>query len=224
VKVLIVDDDGDLSEIIDFALTRAGFDAVAATDGVQALEMFDAVQPALVLLDWTLPRMDGLEVCRRLRERSTVPIIMLTVRNHEDDVLRAFEAGADDHIAKPFSPKQLVARIRAALRRAGPAVGSGLSSGNLKLDPIRHMLIRPDIGAINLTPLEFRLVHALAQNRDQIMSLDALVEAVWGHDVPNDRRTLLKGLVRRVRQKVDIDPDQPSLIRTVAGVGYMFSS
>jgi DNA-binding response OmpR family regulator len=222
--ILIVDDDRELSEILDFALTRAGFDVVAATDGVQALEMFDAVQPALVLLDWTLPRMDGLEVCRRLRERSTVPIIMLTVRNHEDDVLRAFEAGADDHIAKPFSPKQLVARIRAALRRAGPAVGSELSSGNLKLDPIRHMLIRPDIGAINLTPLEFRLVHALAQNRDQIMSLDALVEAVWGHDVPHDGRTLLKGLVRRVRQKVDVDPDQPSLIKTVAGVGYVLSS
>jgi DNA-binding response OmpR family regulator len=224
VKVLIVDDDRELSEILVFALTRAGFDVVAATDGVQVLEMFDAVQPALVLLDWTLPRMDGLEVCRRLRERSTVPIIMLTARNHEDDVLRAFEAGADDHIAKPFSPKQLVARIRAALRRAGPAAGGELSSGNLKLDPIRHALIRRDIGAISLTPLEFRLLHVLAQNRDQIMSLDALVEQVWGHDERGGERTLLKGLVRRVRQKVDIDPDQPSLIKTVAGVGYMFSS
>jgi DNA-binding response OmpR family regulator len=223
-KILIADDDRELGEILNFALTRAGFEVVAATDGVQALEMFDAVGPALVLLDWSMPRMDGLEVCRRLRERSTVPIIMLTVRSQEEDVLRAFEAGADDHVAKPFSPKQLIARIRAALRRAGPAASGELSSGNLKLDPIRHALIRPDIGAINLTPLEFRLLHALAQNRDQVMSPDALIEQVWGHDEPDGGRTLLKGLVRRVRQKVDVDPDQPSLIKTVAGVGYLFSS
>jgi DNA-binding response OmpR family regulator len=223
-KILIADDDRELGEILNFALTRAGFEVVAATDGVQALEMFEAEQPALVLLDWSMPRMDGLEVCRRLRERSTVPIIMLTVRNQEEDVLRAFEVGADDHVAKPFSPKQLVARVRAALRRAGPPATSELSSGNLKLDPIRHAVIRPDVGAISLTPLEFRLLHVLAQNRDQVMPPDAIIEQVWGHEDPVGGRTLLKGLVRRVRQKVDVDPAQPSLIKTVAGVGYLFSS
>jgi DNA-binding response OmpR family regulator len=223
-KILIADDDRELGEILNFALTRAGFEVVAATDGVQALEMFEAEQPALVLLDWSMPGMDGLEVCRRLRERSTVLVIMLTVRNQEEDVLRAFEAGADDHVAKPFSPKQLVARIRAALRRAGPPATGELASGNLKLDQIRHALIRPDVGAISLTPLEFRLLHVLAQNRDQVMSPDAIIEQVWGHDDPVGGRTLLKGLVRRVRQKVDVDPAQPSLIKTVAGVGYLFSS
>jgi len=222
-KILIADDDRELSEILNFALTRAGFEVVSAADGVQALEMFDSVQPALVLLDWAMPRMEGIEVCRRLRKRSSVPIIMLTVRNHEDDVLRAFEAGADDHIAKPFSPKQLVARIRAALRRARPPAGE-LSSGTLRLDPIRHTVIRPDIATITLTPLEYRLLHVLAQNRDQVMSPDAIVEQVWGPDEPAGHRTLLKGLVRRVRAKVDIDPDQPSLIKTVAGAGYLFSS
>ena len=223
-KILIADDDRELSEILNFALTRAGFEVVSAADGVQALEMFDSQQPALVLLDWQMPRMDGLDVCRKLRERSSVPIIMLTVRNHEDDVLRAFEAGADDHVAKPFSPKQLVARIRAALRRAGPQAVAELSTGSLRLDPIRHAVIRPDIGTINLTPLEFRLLHVLAQNRDQVMSPEAIVEQVWGHDEPVGGRTLLKGLVRRVRAKVDVDPAQPSLIKTVAGVGYLFSS
>ena len=223
-KILIADDDRELSEILTFALTRAGFEVVSAADGAQAIEMFESEQPALVLLDWEMPRMDGIEVCTRLRERSEVPIIMLTVRNHEDDVLRAFEAGADDHVAKPFSPRQLVARIRAALRRAGPQAPGDLSSGALRLDPIRHAVIRSDSGPINLTPLEFRLLHVLAQNRDQVMSPEALVEQVWGHDEPIGGRALLKGLVRRVRAKVDIDPDQPSLIKTVAGVGYLFSS
>ena len=223
-KILIADDDRELSEILNFALTRASFEVVSAADGVEALEMFDGEQPALVLLDWSMPRMEGIEVCRRLRERSSVPIIMLTVRNHEDDVLRAFEAGADDHVAKPFSPMQLIARIRAVLRRAGSPTGGELTSGTLRLDPIRHAVIRPDSGAINLTPLEFRLLHVLAQNRDQVMSPDAIVEQVWGHDEPVGGRTLLKGLVRRVRAKVDVDPDQPSLIKTVAGVGYLFSS
>ena len=223
-KILIADDDRELSEILNFALTRAGFEVVSALDGIEALEMAESEQPALVLLDWSMPRLEGLEVCRRLRERSSVPIIMLTVRNHEDDVLRAFEAGADDHVAKPFSPKQLVARIRAALRRAGPGAGGELSSGTLRLDPVRHAVIRPDVAPINLTPLEFRLLHVLAQNRDQVMSPEAIVEQVWGHDEPFGGRTLLKGLVRRVRAKVDVDPDQPSLIKTVAGVGYLFST
>jgi DNA-binding response OmpR family regulator len=174
------------------------------------------------LLDYTLPKLDGLEVCRRLRVQSSVPIIMLTVRNQEEEIVHAFELGADDYVTKPFSPKQLIARIKAALRRSGVSTPSALSVGGLRLHPERHEVSRSGLGTICLTPLEFRLLYVLVLNRGQVMSADALVAEVWGHAEHVGDRTLLKGLVRRLRQKVDVDPSQPSLIKTVAGVGYTF--
>lgn len=221
-KILVADDDRELSELLSFALTRAGFEVVKAADGEQALSVFAETQPALVLLDYTMPKLDGLEVCRRLRAVSTVPIIMLTVRNQEEDIVHAFALGADDYVTKPFSPKQLVARVKAALRRGSHFAPNTLTVGDMQLYPERHEVNRSGIGTIRLTPLEFRLLHTLVLNRGQVMSAQTLVAEVWGYDEPVGDRTLLKGLVRRLRQKVDVDPAQPSLIKTVAGVGYVF--
>lgn len=221
-KILVADDDRELSEILRFTLTRAGFGVVSACDGAQALTLFATEQPALVLLDWMMPQVNGLEVCRRLRAQSPVPIIMLTVRNQEEEILQAFDWGADDYITKPFSPRQLVARIRAALRRAGAAAPGALSLGPLRLYPERHEVSRADVGTIRLTPLEYRLLHVLVINHGRVMSVDALVTEVWGHEEHVADRALLKGLVRRLRQKIDMDPTQPSLIKTVSGIGYAF--
>jgi DNA-binding response OmpR family regulator len=222
VKILVADDDRELGEILSFALTRAGFEVVRAMDGEETLEQFATAQPALVLLDYSMPKLDGLEVCRRLRAQSAVPIIMLTVRSAEEEIVRAFELGADDYVTKPFSPKQLIARIKAALRRSGTSATVALSVGGIRLAPERHEAILGGGETIRLTPLEFRLLHILMLNRGQVMSADALVEQVWGHEEHVGDRTLLKGLVRRLRQKVDVDPEKSSLIKTVAGVGYSF--
>src|SRR5256885_6623507 len=134
-KILVADDDRELSEILGFALVRAGFEVVRAADGEEALRQFDESHPALVILDWSMPKLNGLEVCERLRARSSVPIIMLTVHNQEEEIVRAFELGADDYVTKPFSPKQLVARIHAALRRAGATPPNLPAVGNLQLNP-----------------------------------------------------------------------------------------
>ncbi|TMC47702.1 MAG: response regulator transcription factor [Chloroflexi bacterium] len=221
-RILVADDDRELGEILSFALTRAGYEVLRAMDGQQALELFAQAQPALVLLDSNMPKLDGLEVCQRLRAQSSVPIIMLTVRNAEEEIVRAFELGADDYVTKPFSPKQLLARIKAALRRSGTPASAALSVGSIRLHPERHEVTLPDGEIARLTPLEFRLLHILMRNRGQVMSADQLVEHVWGHEEHVGDRILLKGLVRRLRQKVDLDPARPSLIKTVAGVGYSF--
>ena len=221
-RILVADDDRELGEILSFALTRAGFEVVRAMDGEEALARFSQTQPALVLLDYSMPKLDGLEVCRRLRAQSSVPIIMLTVRSAEDEIVRAFELGADDYVTKPFSPKQLIARIKAALRRSGGAATAALSVGDIRLVPERQEVTLSDGQSIRLTPLEFRLLHSLMLNRGQVMSADDLVEQVWGHEEHVGDRALLKGLVRRLRQKVDVNPDKASLIKTVAGVGYSF--
>ncbi len=222
-KILVADDDRELGEILTFALQRAGFDVVKAEDGEQALRLFGEAEPALVILDYNMPRLDGLEVCRRLRKVSAVPIIMLTVRNSEEDILRAFDSGADDYITKPFSPRQLIARIRAELRRTGAAPSGVITSGTLTLDPVRHDVQRAGAGAVNLTPLEFRLLHVLIQNRNQVLPVEDLVRHVWGHEETSGDRVLLKGLVRRLRLKIDTSDDGPSRIKAVAGVGYAYT-
>jgi len=223
-KILVADDDRELLDLLGFALQRAGFEIVQASDGEQALARFQEHLPSLVLLDAAMPKLDGLEVCRRLRAQSAVPIIMLTVRNQEEDILRAFDLGADDYVTKPFSPKQLVARIKATLRRSGVCTPNFLSVGNVRLEPERHQVHLPGGEGIRLTPLEFRLLHVLMQNQGRVMGADELVEQVWGYEEDSGDRVLLKGLVARVRKKVDADPSQPSLIKTVPGAGYTFST
>ncbi|MBI4790625.1 MAG: response regulator transcription factor [Chloroflexi bacterium] len=222
-KILVADDDRELIEILAFTLQRAGFEVVRAMDGEQALTQFKAHQPALVLLDGMMPGLDGFQVCERLRAESAVPIIMLTVLEKEEEVLRAFELGADDYVTKPFSPKQLVARVKAALRRNGAHAPSALAIGDLQLDAERHEARRNDGVRIRLTPLEFRLLKILMANCGKVMDVEVLVEQVWGHKDHVGERQLLKGLVRRVREKVETDPSRPEYIKTVAGAGYVFS-
>jgi DNA-binding response OmpR family regulator len=218
-KILVVEDDLALADVLSFTLRRAGFDIVTAHDGLAALETWQETAPHLVLLDLNLPRIDGLSVCRRLREQSDVPIIMLTVRGSDEDVVKGLEIGADDYIVKPFSPSQLVARVRAVLRRtdATPAPAS-LDVGTLHLDRTRNEVQRTGQPPIRLTPLETRLLEALMINAGQVLTAEVLITAVWAAE--GGDRAMLKQLVYRLRNKIEPDPAQPTYIETVPGVGY----
>ena len=218
-KVLVVEDDLALSDVIAFTMRRAGFDVVAAYDGLAGLDMWLAERPDLVLLDLNLPKLDGLSVCRRIRKEADTPIIMLTVRDSDKAVVAGLETGADDYMVKPFSPTQLVARARAVMRRAGVAPTSGvLEAAGLSLDRSRNEVRRPGGEPVRLTPLEVRLLEALMLNAGQVLPADTLIANVWGPE--GGDRAMLKQLVYRLRAKIESDPAQPSLIETVPGIGY----
>ena len=218
-KVLVVEDDLALSDVIAFTMRRAGFDVVAAYDGLAGLDMWLAERPDLVLLDLNLPKLDGLSVCRRIRKEADTPIIMLTVRDSDEAVVAGLETGADDYMVKPFSPTQLVARARAVMRRAGVAPTSGvLEAAGLSLDRSRNEVRRPGGEPVRLTPLEVRLLEALMLNAGQVLPADTLIANVWGPE--GGDRAMLKQLVYRLRAKIESDPAQPSLIETVPGIGY----
>lgn len=217
-KVLVVDDDLVLADVVSFTMRRAGFDILLAHDGQAALDRWRAEQPDLIILDMKLPRMDGLGVCRQIRKESVVPIIMLTVRSDDEDVVRGLEAGADDYIAKPFSPTQLVARAHAVLRRSGAQFSpSHLTAGSLTLDPSRREVVNQTGRRVQLTQLEYKLLEALAVNSGQVMPTDRLIDKVWGVD--GGDKVMLKQLVRRLRRKIEHDPSHP-LVETVPGIGY----
>src|SRR5919202_5842649 len=225
-KILVVDDDAQLSSIINFTLRREGFMVLNAGDGEQALELWRQEQPDLVLLDVNLPKLSGQEVLRRLRRADAAqrtPVIMLTVRADEDDIVQGLDLGADDYVAKPFSPKTLLARIRAVLRRAaGPVPTGDLHASDLTLDIDRQQVLRGDAPPIRLTPLEFRLLQYLMIHRGQVIPSEVLIEHVWGYDDTGDRM-LLKQLIRRLRRKIETDPANPRYIETVPNIGYTFS-
>ena len=218
-KVLVVEDDLALSDVIAFTMRRAGFDVVAAYDGLAGLDMWLAERPDLVLLDLNLPKLDGLSVCRRIRKEADTPIIMLTVRDSDEAVVAGLETGADDYMVKPFSPTQLVARARAVMRRAGVAPTSGvLEAAGLSLDRSRNEVRRPGGEPVRLTPLEVRLLEVLMLNAGQVLPADTLIANVWG--LEGGDKAMLKQLVYRLRAKIESDPAQPSLIETVPGIGY----
>jgi DNA-binding response OmpR family regulator len=218
-KILVVDDDLDLLALVAFALRQAGFLVVEATDGELALHRFAEEAPDLVVLDGNLPKVDGFEVCRRLRAESKTPILMLTVRSDEADVVRGLDLGADDYLTKPFSPRTLLARIRAALRRAGLERSGTVATGRVALDVGRHE-VRVDGGAaVRLTKLEFRLLQLLLAHSGQAIEAERLFQHVWGQRASGDRQ-LLKQLVHRLRQKIEEDPAVPRFLLTVPGVGY----
>ena len=217
-KILIVDDDLALADVLAFALRRAGFDIVLAHDGRQALEQFSRELPDLIVLDWMLPQLSGPEVCARVRANSNVPIIMLTVRHTDDDVIAALEAGADEYILKPFSPRQLVARIRAILRRAVGDWEETLRAGSLSLNVERHEVAWDKHDPIRLTRLETRLLQALIQNAGNVLSNESLILRVWGPEGATNE--MLKQLIYRLRNKLEPDPDSPVLIETIPGAGY----
>ncbi|MCU0490180.1 MAG: response regulator transcription factor [Chloroflexaceae bacterium] len=217
-KVLLADDDMTLAEVTAFALQRAGFLVVTATDGAQALELWANEQPDLVLLDVQMPHKDGLTTCRELRAMSDVPIIMLTVLASDEDVVRGLDTGADDYITKPFSPRQLVARMQAVLRRRTATPNQPLQCGPFRLDPTQYLVQAPR-GAVRLTRLEYRLLHYLVVNQGQVLPTDSIVTHVWGY--ADGDRGLLKQLVFRLRQKLAQAADHDAqVIETIPGIGY----
>jgi DNA-binding response OmpR family regulator len=220
-KILIVDDDLTLADVLAFTLRRAGFDVILAHNGHEALEQYVRELPDLVVLDWMLPYMNGLEVCSRVRANSNVPIIMLTVRQADDDVVSALEAGADEYITKPFSPRQLVARIRAIQRRAGGEWSESLRAGTLTLDMERHVVYWEKHDPVHLTRLETRLLQALLQNAGNVLSNESLILRVWGPE--GATHEMLKQLIYRLRNKLEPDPGSPTLIETIPGAGYILN-
>ncbi|MCX6049570.1 MAG: response regulator transcription factor [Chloroflexi bacterium] len=218
-KILVVEDDLALSDVIAFTLRRAGFEILTAYDGLAALASWETNRPGLVVLDLNLPKLDGLEVCRRIRTVEKTPIIMLSVRSGDEIVVKGLELGADDYIVKPFSPSQLVARIRAVLRRAGIIETPGiLAVADLTLERARNEIQRTGQQPIRLTQLEVRLLEALMLNAGQVLSSDQLITLVWGAE--GGDRTMLKQLVYRLRTKIEPNPSHPTYIETVPSIGY----
>jgi two-component system response regulator MtrA len=223
-RILVVEDDPSIREVTALGLRAAGLEVVAAADGVEALERWRASAPDLVLLDVMLPRLDGLEVCRAIRRESTIPIVMLTARGDTIDVVVGLESGADDYLRKPFEMPELVARIRAALRRRrhdapgdGPPVDA-IRLGPLRIDPSGRSVDR-DGREVQLTRTEFDLLHELARRPGQVFTRELLLDRIWGYDYLGDSR-LVDVAIGRLRAKVEADPAAPELILTVRGAGY----
>lgn len=220
-RALIVEDDLALSDVLAFTLRRAGFEIIAAHNGLDGLEAWRQEVPDVVILDLNLPGLDGLTVCRRIRAESQTPIIVLTVRGEEADVVQGLELGADDYVVKPFSPRELVARVQAVLRRAGQASSSGaLSVAGLTLDRSRNEVQRAGEPPMRLTPLEASLLETLMLNAGRVLTAETLADAIWGAE--GGDRTMLKQLVYRLRAKIEPDPAKPIYVETVPGVGYGF--
>jgi two-component system response regulator MtrA len=230
-RILLVEDDASIREIVALGLRAIGFDVVTAADGPSGLERWQAAEPDLVLLDVMLPGLDGLAVCREIRRTSTVPIVMLTARGDTVDVVRGLEAGADDYVRKPFEMPELVARVRAAVRRGtssspSPDAGGGGAAargGRLSLGPLAIDLdgrtVHRGQTEIALTRTELDLLAELAARPGQVLSRELLLDRVWGYDYLGDSR-LVDVAVGRLRAKVEEDPAQPRLILTVRGSGY----
>jgi DNA-binding response OmpR family regulator len=221
-KILIVEDDARIADLIAKNLEAAGFESVQAPDGGRALAEFARARPSLVVLDLGLAGIDGLEVTRRIRKESDVPILMVTARSGESDKLLGLELGADDYVTKPFSTAELVARVRALLRRStGTVTERVLEVGGLRIDPGRRAVER-DGGAVPLTTLEFDLLYFLAARPGRVFSREALMEHVWGSDRVVDDRSI-DSLMSRLRKKLEVDPSRPRYLQTVWGAGYRFA-
>ncbi len=216
--ILIVDDDAALAEMLEIVLQQEGFDTVRAASGDAALTAFEQSRPDLVLLDLMLPGMDGVTVCKSLRQQSGVPIVMLTAKSDTADVVAGLEAGADDYVPKPFKTKELVARIRTRLRPRPDEGDDVRRIGDLTISVSAHS-VRRGSQVLNLTPLEFDLLLALAQRPSQVLTREELLDEVWGYRNSADTR-LVNVHVQRLRAKVEKDPENPEIIVTVRGIGY----
>ena len=219
-RVLVVDDDVALAEMIGIVLRSEGFEPTFCAHGDEALDAFRASSPDLVLLDLMLPGMDGIEVARQIRAESGIPIVMLTAKSDTVDVVLGLESGADDYVVKPFKPKELVARVRARLRRSDSPAPEILEIGDLTIDVAGHSVRRGE-DTIPLTPLEFDLLVALARKPWQVFTREVLLEQVWGYRHAADTR-LVNVHVQRLRSKIEKDPERPEIVLTVRGVGYRF--
>jgi two-component system response regulator MtrA len=221
-RVLVVDDDASLAEMLTIVLRQEGFDSRVCPRGDRALAEFREYRPDVLLLDLMLPGKDGIDVCKEIRAESGVPIVMLTAKGDTVDVVVGLESGADDYVVKPFKPKELVARIRARVRRLDPEVQESLTIGDLSIDVAGHSVTRDD-QQINLTPLEFDLLVCLARKPWQVFTREVLLEQVWGYRHAADTR-LVNVHVQRLRSKVEHDPENPEIVVTVRGVGYKAGS
>ena len=217
-RVLVVDDDLALAEMLGIVLRGEGFEPAFCADGSKALGVFHEFRPDIVLLDLMLPGMDGIEICRAIRAESGVPIVMLTAKSDTVDIVVGLESGADDYVVKPFKPKELVARLRARVRRLDEPSPASIEICDLVIDVNGHSVKR---GAqqIPLTPLEFDLLMCLARKPGQVFSREALLQEVWGYRHAADTR-LVNVHVQRLRSKVEHDPEKPEIVLTVRGVGY----
>jgi len=217
-RVLVVDDDASLAEMLSIVLRQEGFDSQLVGRGDEALDAFRDYRPDLVLLDLMLPGRDGIDVCKEIRAESGVPIVMLTAKGDTVDVVLGLESGADDYVVKPFKPKELVARIRARVRRNDTAQSETLTVGDVTIDVAGHRVTRGGT-PISLTPLEFDLLVALARKPWQVFTREVLLEQVWGYRHAADTR-LVNVHVQRLRSKIEHDPENPEIVVTVRGVGY----
>lgn len=218
-KILSADDDKDLLALIAFTLSQAGYLVVKASDGQSAIQAFENESPDLVILDVNMPGATGFQVCEAIRAKSRVPVMMLTVRGEEEDLVRALELGADDYLSKPFSPRTLLARVKALLRRAGMENVAPLAAGRIQLDVEEHTVRVGNQSPVRLTKLELRLLQMLIANAGHTVSSDRLLMQVWGHKGSGDRQ-LLKQLVHRLRHKLEVDPAAPQMLQTAPGAGY----
>ena len=226
-RILLVDDEQPIQTLLSFPLQRDGYEVVQASDGREALARFSEQTFDLVVLDVMLPKMDGLEVCRRLRARSSVPIIMLTAKSEEIDKVLGLELGADDYITKPFSMREFRSRVKAALRRAGMSADGdskvsdrNIEAGNVVIDPGRRV-VTVDDAPITLTFMEFEILMALASEPGRVLTREALLERVWGDSAYRDIRTV-DVHIRHLREKIEPDASNPEYILTVRNVGYRF--
>ena len=227
VRILVVDDEDSFVEALSVGLTREGFVVEVARDGVEALSVFEAARPDLILLDVMLPRMSGIDVCREIRTRSSVPIIMLTAKGEEIDAVVGLEVGADDYVTKPFRKHELVARMRAVLRRrpegdATPPTPADdvVKVGEVSLDHDRHE-VRVREQLVRLPLKEFELLALLLENAGRVVTRDTLIDRVWGHDFVGETKTL-DVHIKRLRSKIEDDPSEPKRIITIRGLGYKY--
>ncbi len=224
-KILVIEDEPSISEALQYGLSAEGFEVVAAADGESALRLFDRERPDLLLLDLMLPGLPGTEVAKRIRATSSVPIIMLTAKDTEIDKVVGLELGADDYVTKPFSMRELAARVRAVLRRGGdwdlPDMGAPLEVRDVRLDPERYEVsVRGE--PVELPPKEFQLLELLIRNAGRVMTRDLIIDRIWGSDYVGDTKTL-DVHIKRLRGRIEADPHEPELIVTVRGVGYKFT-
>jgi two-component system response regulator MtrA len=217
-QVLLVEDEPAMAAVVRLSLHSTGMEVHTCEDGRSALEVMVDTQPSVVLLDLMLPDLDGLEVCRRIRERSDVPIIIITARDSTADVITGLEAGADDYVTKPFEAPELLARLRAVLRRSAPACGEVYRHADLVLDVGAHRLHKAG-REVAVTVTEFALLEELCRNAGRALSRQQLLELVWGYDHLGDSR-VVDMAVQRLRRKIERDPSSPELVETVRGVGY----
>jgi len=225
-KILAVDDDRNNLKMLAFLLGEEGYEAITTDDGEQAIELVSTQHPDLVILDLMMPHVDGFEVCRRIRQTMDVPIIILSAKGETSDKVAGLELGADDYLPKPFEPSELLARVRAVLRRSEISTfddpRATVSVAGLRLDPVSNRAVLADGSSVDLTPIEFKLLHCLMRNAGRTLTHDFLLSHAWGYEYEGYSNQIAV-YVRRLRSKIEEDPADPRYITTVRGVGYRFA-